>query len=86
MRRQPTGLTATLLLSEPLSAFSFCVVRLSVCLSVSLLLSKRKIMDFLSILEGFKSAVKVIEVFADSDISSSRLLKKIVTLTDNGGM
>lgn len=47
--------------------------------------SKRKITGFLSALEGFKTASRVPQIFAPLTSDPASLLKRVVTLQDNGG-
>ena len=42
-------------------------------------------MDFLSVLDGFTSAMKIPVLFTDIESSSSQLLQVLVTTTDNNG-
>ena len=49
--------------------------------------SKRKICDFIAILEGFQAAIAIVEAFSPVvEGFSSQLLKKIVTLPDKEGL
>ena len=48
--------------------------------------SKRKLIDFLSVLDGFTNAKKMPLFFQDTDLSSSQLLQALVTTTDSNGM
>ena len=48
--------------------------------------SKRKLIDFLSVLDGFTNAKKMPLLFQDTDLSSSQLLQALVTTTDSNGM
>ena len=48
--------------------------------------SKKKICDFIALLQGLQASLKIVEIFSSVESFTSRLLKRLVTMTSNGGM